>query len=201
MKKLFTIVFILVGFIAHSQNASPLPNSSIKKLIAPNNPIFYYNTADSAVWMFKGQHAWNKFDLSNTNELDSIYCTNTSLWYSNRDTLTILTDQDVTPYSATANTNYTHNVSAHINANISTNTNISITLSNLNNGKTGNIEITYTGAAVVTFIVGSSYTLNVSPNILGTITNAHTNTLKSKSSGTYITSYYRSGNNIYINGR
>ena len=106
-----------------------------------------------------------------------------------------------TPYSATSNTSYTHDVSTYINSKVSTNTAINITLSNLDEGRTGNIEITYTGAAVVTFIVDSSYTLDISSNIVGTTTNAYTVALQSKSSGHYITSYYRSGNNIYINGR
>ena len=59
MKKLITILFILIGFIAQSQDTKP-NNPELKKLIAPNTPIFYFNPIDSAVWMFKGTYGWTK---------------------------------------------------------------------------------------------------------------------------------------------
>ena len=62
----------------------------------------------------------------------------------------------VTPYLATSNSNYTLDLNTYINSRSSTNTNITITLSNLDDGETGNIEVTYTGA-VITFVVDSSY--------------------------------------------
>lgn len=58
MKKLFSILLVLFAFIASAQDPSPLPSITVKKLIAPNNPTFYYNTVDSALWVFKGETGW-----------------------------------------------------------------------------------------------------------------------------------------------
>lgn len=106
----------------------------------------------------------------------------------------------VTPYLATSNSNYTLDLNTYINSRSSTNTNITITLSNLDDGETGNIEVTYTGAAVVTFVVDSSCTINMADNIWNTTTNAYTKSVTSMSSGTATYSYYRSGNNVKIHG-
>lgn len=59
MKKLITILFVLIAFIAQSQDTKP-NNPELKKLIAPNTPIFYFNPIDSAVWIFKGAYGWTK---------------------------------------------------------------------------------------------------------------------------------------------
>ena len=44
-----------------SQDVSPLPSVTVKKLIAPNTPVFYYNTLDSIMWVFKGETGWFRF--------------------------------------------------------------------------------------------------------------------------------------------
>lgn len=106
----------------------------------------------------------------------------------------------VTPYLATSNSNYTLDLNTYINSRSSTNTNITITLSNLDDGETGNIEVTYTGAAVVTFVVDSSYTINMADNIWNTTTTAYIKSVTVMSSGTATYSYYRSGNNVKIHG-
>ena len=74
------------------------------------------------------------------------------------------------------------------------------TISNLAEGRTGNIEITYSGASVITFIINSGYTLYISSNIYGATTNSYTKSVTSKSSGVATYSYYVSGTNVYIQG-
>lgn len=106
----------------------------------------------------------------------------------------------VTPYAAPSNSNYTLDLNTYINSRSSTNTNITITLSNLDDGETGNIEVTYAGAAVVTFVVDSSYTINMADNIWNTTTTAYIKSVTVMSSGTATYSYYRSGNNVKIHG-
>lgn len=59
MKKIILfIVFITIGLKLFSQDASPLPSATIKKLVAPNTPIFYYNHIDKSFWVFKGETGW-----------------------------------------------------------------------------------------------------------------------------------------------
>jgi len=101
----------------------------------------------------------------------------------------------ITPYSGTT-------LDTDVNSNIRTiaTTNITITLSNLVEGRTGNVEITYNGASVVTFNVGSGNVLNVAPNIYNSTTNTYTKSVLTKSSGTAIYSYYVSGTNVYLTG-
>lgn len=106
----------------------------------------------------------------------------------------------IAPYSPTANTSFTLDENNYTNAKISTNTAITITLSNSLSGRTGNIEVTYTGASVVTFNVGSG-ALYISSNIYNATVNAYTKSVLTKSSGTAMYSYYVSGTNVYINGQ
>lgn len=61
MRKLvliISIIFLILNIRSFAQDISPLPNSNIKKLIAPNNPVFYYNSVDKAFWVFKGETGW-----------------------------------------------------------------------------------------------------------------------------------------------
>lgn len=104
------------------------------------------------------------------------------------------------PYIAPSNSSYTLDRSTYIHSSSSTNTNITITLSNLGNGNSGNIEVKYTGAAVVTFVVNSSYTIDMADQIWNTTTNAYTKSVTSMSSGTASYSYWRVGNNVKIHG-
>lgn len=75
-----------------------------------------------------------------------------------------------------------------------------ITISNLSEGRTGNIEITYTSTSIITFNVNSSYTLLISSNIYNSASNSYTKSVISKGSGTAVYSYYVSGTNVYIQG-
>lgn len=61
MKKILSILLVLIAFIANAQDPSPLPSITVNKLIAPNNPVFYYNTLDSVMWVFKGETGWYRF--------------------------------------------------------------------------------------------------------------------------------------------
>lgn len=58
MKKLTLGLLLSFSLLTFGQDLSPLPSITVKKLIAPNNPVFYYNTADSALWVFKGETGW-----------------------------------------------------------------------------------------------------------------------------------------------
>jgi hypothetical protein len=104
------------------------------------------------------------------------------------------------PHSFTANTSFTFDLATYINCKISTNTAINCTISNMPDGGTGNIEITYTGAAIVTIIVDSGYALIMPDGVWGSTTNAYTKAMASFSSGVRTFSYYRSGNNVTILG-
>ena len=55
---LFSIILLTSAIRSFSQDISPLPSVTVKKLISPNTPVFYYNTADSALWVFKGETGW-----------------------------------------------------------------------------------------------------------------------------------------------
>jgi hypothetical protein len=61
-------------------------------------------------------------------------------------------------------------------------------------------RVTYTGAAVVTFIVDGAYTINMANNIWNATTNAYTKSVLSMASGSAAYSYWRCGNNVYIHG-
>ena len=80
MKKLLSILFLLIGFIAFGQDLSPLPSITIKKLIAPCNPTFYYNLADSSMYEYSDCNGWYRFarkvDIKN-NKVTSINFTGT----------------------------------------------------------------------------------------------------------------------------
>lgn len=69
MKRLLTILLILVAFAGKAQDQSPLPNVNVKKLISPNNPIFYFNPVTYDFWVFMGEYGWKQ--LKN-NEVTSI---------------------------------------------------------------------------------------------------------------------------------
>jgi uncharacterized protein (TIGR02145 family) len=61
MKKLLYIlltIFLMSGIRSMAQDPSPLPSITVKKLIAPNNPVLYYDTGDSVLWVFKGATGW-----------------------------------------------------------------------------------------------------------------------------------------------
>jgi len=60
MKKLLYLILVLFAFIANAQDPNPLPSITVKKLIAPNTPVFYYDQLDSSVWVFKGSYGWTK---------------------------------------------------------------------------------------------------------------------------------------------
>jgi len=104
------------------------------------------------------------------------------------------------PHTYTANTSFSLDLAYYVNASISTNTAINCTITNMPDGGTGNITITYTGTAIVTIIVDSGYTLIMPDGVWGSTTNAYTKAMASFSSGTRTFSYYRSGNNVTILG-
>lgn len=64
MKRLFAILFVLIGFLSNAQDSSPLPNTNIKKLIAPNSPVYYFNSITNDYWVFMGQYGWKKLGSS-----------------------------------------------------------------------------------------------------------------------------------------
>ena len=70
-----------------------------------------------------------------------------------------------------------------------------ITFSNLIEGLSGQVEVSYSAASVITF-AASGYTVMVASNIY----NGTTGQVTSKSSGTAIYSYYVRNLKIYING-
>jgi hypothetical protein len=106
------------------------------------------------------------------------------------------------PHAYTANTSFTFDLSTYVNCNISTNTAITCTISNMPDGGTGQITVNYTGAAVVTFDVGSGsgYTIDMAPYIKNVVNYAYSVSVLTKGSGRGVYSYSRSGNYIAING-
>ena len=58
MKKLLSIFCVLIAFLVKAQDPNPLPSITVKKLIAPNQPTFYYDQNDSIVKMYKGAYEW-----------------------------------------------------------------------------------------------------------------------------------------------
>lgn len=102
----------------------------------------------------------------------------------------------------TANTSCSLDVMNETNISVSTNTAITITLTNIpsSTGQTGNIEVLYTGAAVITFDIPTKTTVYIASNIYNTTVDANTKTVLSKSSGPATYSYWIVGNNIYIHG-
>ena len=60
MKKLLTILFLFFAYLSSGQDAKPV-DANLKVLQSPNNPIFYYNTADSTIGLWKGNYTYNKF--------------------------------------------------------------------------------------------------------------------------------------------
>lgn len=104
------------------------------------------------------------------------------------------------PWNVTPNSTYLLDLNQYINSRSSTNTDISIVMVNMDEGETGNIEVVYTGAAVVTFVVEESLTINMADNIWGSTSFPYRKSVLSKSSGSATYSYYRSGNNVYIHG-
>jgi len=68
MKKILTILLVLFAFVVKAQDLSPLPNTDVKKLIAPNNPVFYFNNVTNDYWVFMGQYGWKR--LAGTTQLN-----------------------------------------------------------------------------------------------------------------------------------
>lgn len=106
-----------------------------------------------------------------------------------------------TPTTKTSNLGMSINLEIERNIKWSTNTSRNITFSNIQDGSTGNIEVIYTGTAIVTFIVPSNMTLYIADNIYNATVNAYTKSVLSRTNGTRaIYSYYVSGLNVYVNG-
>lgn len=59
MKKLLTILFLFIAYLASGQDNKPV-DANLKVLQTPNNPIFYYNIADSTIGLWKGTYKYNK---------------------------------------------------------------------------------------------------------------------------------------------
>lgn len=81
MKKiLFIIITISLTLTTwlNAQDVTPLPSLTIKKLISPNNPVYYYNTADSAFWVFKGETGWLR--LAANYQLQKYYVPYDNAW-------------------------------------------------------------------------------------------------------------------------
>lgn len=90
MKKILSILLVLIAFISNAQDPNPLPSISVKKLISPNNPTFYYDQADSSVWVYKGAYGWTK--LADSARLQKDYVPYENAWRSvNLDTMSIKT--------------------------------------------------------------------------------------------------------------
>lgn len=75
MKKILSILLVLIAFIVNAQDPDPLPSITVKRLVAPNTPTFYYNTVDSALWVFKGETGWLR--LASHQQLLKYYLTKT----------------------------------------------------------------------------------------------------------------------------
>jgi len=61
MRKLvliISVIFLILSIRSNAQDNNPLPSITVKKLVAPNNPTFYYDQSDSLVKMFKGAYEW-----------------------------------------------------------------------------------------------------------------------------------------------
>lgn len=61
MKKLLTILFILLALVVNAQDPNPLPSITVKRLISPNDLRMYYDTSDSIVKGYKGVYGWTWF--------------------------------------------------------------------------------------------------------------------------------------------
>lgn len=103
-------------------------------------------------------------------------------------------------YPIQPTTGTTLDTSTSSNLRHTTTGNITINITNLVEGRTGNIEITYSGTAVITFAVNPSYALKISSNVYNSTTNTYTKSVLSQSTGTAIYSYYFSGTNVYLTG-
>lgn len=55
---LISAILLLSTLLVIAQDIPPTPAITFKKLQAPNNPIFWYNQLDSALWVFKGETGW-----------------------------------------------------------------------------------------------------------------------------------------------
>lgn len=97
----------------------------------------------------------------------------------------------ILPYTA----GYTIDLNVSTNASYTATGNLNITFSNLVSGRTGNIEIIYTGTGNINFYA-TGYTFYIAPNI-----KAGSYSVLAQSSGNSMLSYYVSGTNIYINGQ
>lgn len=61
MKKIFLVLFLLSSFLIKGQDIAPIPSINFLQLKSPNNPFFWYNKLDSAIWMFNGYPSTNGF--------------------------------------------------------------------------------------------------------------------------------------------
>lgn len=98
--------------------------------------------------------------------------------------------RDPTPQSITTSAS----LSTYVNFYTTASSNKTITFSNIFDGATGNIRVSYSSASVITF-AASGYTINIASNIHNS-----GDAVLSKSSGVAIYSYYVTNSNIYING-
>lgn len=60
MKKLLTILAVLISIFALAQDAKPV-DANLKTLQSPNNVIWYYNTSTQKIGMWKGAYLYNEF--------------------------------------------------------------------------------------------------------------------------------------------
>jgi len=98
MKKILILLLVLFAFIANAQDPSPLPSITVKKLIAPNTPVFYYDQLDSSVWVFKGAYGWTK--LADSARLYKDYVPYENAWRDvNLNTNSILAEGQQLPLS------------------------------------------------------------------------------------------------------
>jgi len=124
--------------------------------------------------------------------------TPSSYLYSNSSGVII--EKSVTPFALNAGNSYTLNTLTDANGYVEPPSSITINISNLTTGMTGNIEVVYSAASIITFNVGSGNTLNIAANIYNTTTNTYTKSVASQSSSSAVYSYYVSGTNVYITG-
>lgn len=194
MKKILTLLFVFGYLFIQAQTYTTSPAGIVR--IKNNTTAFGHNipTGFNVVDLttYKQYLVINSLGLAGTQSI-------TSSTYGLRE----ITNTDITPYSPSANTGFTLNASTYINAKVSTNVNITITISNLSEGMTGNIEVYYTGTAIVTFAI-PSYTpvtnIYITSGIFGGSYSALVKWVISRPAGMAVYSYYRSGANCYITG-
>ena len=98
--------------------------------------------------------------------------------------------RSITPHSITTTANCTNSINFYTTASTAK----TITFTNVVDGISGQVEVSYSGAAKITF-ASSGYTVNIASNIYDSAAK-----VLSKTSGTAIYSYYIRNSKIYING-